>query len=118
MKLTAFNKEYDLDIDFLNYFNNRTAVELYDYKSDEPGPFCMISENHPEIPDEVIYWRLPGHEAIIIDNDFLSCFDEPRLAKIWIRDNIPECVITWDIDWRDCFYIKKDKPNGRNEQNN
>jgi hypothetical protein len=32
-------------------------------------------------------------------------FDEPRLAKIWIKENISECIITGDIDWLDCFYI-------------
>ena len=86
---------------------NRTYFWIEDEDEQEPGHFCDLSENHPDIPDSEIFWRLPGHEAIIIDNDFLSCFNSPREAKIWIRDNIPECVITWDIDWRDCFYIKQ-----------
>jgi hypothetical protein len=60
--------------------------------------FCDLTENHVEIPDDIIYGRLPGHEAVIIDHDFLNLFDEPRLAKIWIKENISECIITGDID--------------------
>ena len=107
MKLQLFWKVYDLEVDFLKYLSNeRTAVELYDYKSDNPWPFCSISENHPEISDELIFNNLPGHEAIVIDNDFISCFNSEREAKIWIRDNIPECVITGDLEGRPVFYIK------------
>lgn len=110
MKLTAFNKVYNLELDVLKYFNWRTAIELFDYNPEDPGPFCFLSENHPEISDDVIYWRLPWHEAIIIDNDFINCFDSAREAKIWIKENVPQCVITGDIDWRDCFYIKSNWP--------
>lgn len=85
---------------------NRTYFWIEDEDINEPGHFCDLSENHPDISDDKIFNTLPGHEAIIIDNDFLAVFGEPRLAKIWIMDNIPECVITGDIDWRDCFYIK------------
>ena len=110
MKLTAFNKVYDLELTTNKYVNNwRTYFWLVD--SADWEPFADLSENHPEINDEVIYSRLPGHEAIVIDNDFLSCFDEPRLAKIWIKDNIKECVITGDVDWRDCFYIQRQDDN-------
>ena len=110
MKLQLFWKVYDLEVDFLKYLSNdRTAIELYDYKSDEPWPFCSISENHPEIPDDVIYNHLPEHEMVVIDNDFISCFNNEREAKIWIRDNIRQCVITWDYDWRPVFYIKNEK---------
>ena len=112
MKLTLMWKVYDLEVNFLKYLsNNRTAVELYDYKSDEPWPFCCISENHPEIPDEVIYGRLLWHEMVVIDNDFVNCFPSEREAKIWIRDNIPQCVITWDYDWLPVFYIQSTKEN-------
>ena len=107
MKLEAFNKEYILELFKSNYVNNnRTYFWLVDTDPAEYWPFCDLSENHPEIPDSEIFGRLPGHEAIIIDNDFIMCFDSTREAKLWIKDNIPECVITWDIDWRDCFYIK------------
>lgn len=100
-KLTVYKDCYKLN-------PNRTYFWIEDEDEQEPGHFCDLSENHPDIPDSEIFGRLPGHEAIIIDNDFLMCFNSPREAKIWIRDNIPECVITWDIDWRDCFYIKHD----------
>ena len=111
MKLEAFGKVYDQLELYTNKYAlnpNRTYFEIVDTNPNEPWPFCTLSENHPDIPDEEIFWRLPWHEAIIIDNDFLACFDSPRLAKIWIKENIPQCVITWDIDWRDCFYIKHD----------
>ena len=111
MKLKAFNKEYDLELEVLHYFNWRTAFELYDYNPNEPWPFCFISENHPEISDELIFNNLPGHEAIVIDNDFIACFPSERECKIWIRDNIPECVITGDLEGRPVFYIKSDWPN-------
>lgn len=105
MKLEAFNKVYDLELIKSSYVNNsRTYFWLID--KEDWWPFCDLSENHPEIPFSEIYGRLPGHEAIIIDNDFIMCFDSIREAKLWIKDNIPECVITWDIDWRNCFYIK------------
>jgi hypothetical protein len=107
MKLEAFNKEYILELFKLNYVNNnRTYFGLIDKK--DWWPFCDLSENHPEIKDSEIFWRLPGHEAIIIDNDFMMCFDSVREAKLWIKDNIKECVITGEIDGRDCFYIKKE----------
>ena len=105
MKLKAFNKEYNLDLIVDKYVNNnRTYFWLVDTSDGEP--FADLSENHVEISDDEIFWRLPGHEAIIIDNDFLNCFDSIREAKIWIKDNISQCVITWDIDWLDCFYVK------------
>ena len=94
--------------DFLEVLKKDPSAIYNHEDEEEPGHFCDLSENHPDIPDSEIFGRLPGHEAIIIDNDFLMCFNSPREAKIWIRDNIPECVITWDIDWRDCFYIKHD----------
>lgn len=103
MKLNAFWETYNLNLKKSYYTNNhRTFFWLLD----EEWPFADLSENHPDIPDSEIFWRLPGHEAIIINSDFLMCFNNSREAKIWIKDNIPECVITWDIDWRDCFYIK------------
>lgn len=100
-KLLNRNVEFVFD----KYANNeRTAIALID--SDDGEPICYLSENHPEIKDEIILSRLPGHEAIIIDNDFIACFDSEREAKIWIKDNLPECVITGDIIGRPCFYIK------------
>lgn len=105
MKLKAFNKEYNLDLIVNKYVNNnRTYFWLVDTSDGEP--FADLSENHVEISDDEIFWRLPGHEAFIIDNDFLNCFDSIREAKIWIKDNISQCIITWDIDWLDCFYVK------------
>ena len=90
---------------FDKYANNgRTAIALID--SDNGEPICYLSEDHPEVNDEIIFSRLPEYEAIIIDNDFIACFDSEREAKIWIRDNLPECVITGDIIGRPCFYIK------------
>lgn len=107
MELKAFWKTFDLELTKSSYENNdRTYFGLIDKK--DWWPFCDLSENHPEIKDKEIFWRLPGHEAIIIDNDFIACFDSIREAKLWIKDNIKECVITGEIDWRDCFYIKKE----------
>lgn len=106
---TSWWKTYDrLTADRMNYFNNRTAFTLFDRDENEPWPFCTLSENHPEISDDLIYDNLPGHEAIVIDNDFIACFPSERECKIWIRDNIPECVITGDLEWRPVFYIKHD----------
>ena len=104
---TSWWKTYDkLTADRMNYFNNRTAFTLFDRDENEPWPFCTLSENHPEISDDEIFNTLPGHEAIVIDNDFIACFDSEREAKIWLRDNLAECVITGDIKWRPVFYIK------------
>lgn len=109
---TSWWKTYDrLTADRMNYFNNRTAFTLFDRDENEPWPFCTLSENHPEISDYEIFNHLPGHEAIVIDNDFIACFPSEREAKIWIRDNIPECVITGDLEWRPVFYIKNEKQN-------
>lgn len=85
---------------------------MFDWTDNEeewPGPFASISENHPEISDEEIFGHLPGHEAIVIDNDFISCFNNEREAKIWIKDNMPECVITGDLEGRPVFYIVNEK---------
>jgi hypothetical protein len=108
---TSWWKTYDkLTLDRLKYLSNdRTAFTLFDRDENEPWPFCQLSENHPEISDYEIFNHLPWHEAIVIDNDFISCFNSEREAKIWIRDNIPECVITGDLEWRPVFYIKHDK---------
>ena len=104
---TSWWKTYDrLTADRMNYFNNRTAFTLFDRDENEPWPFCTLSENHPEISDDEIFNTLPGHEAIVIDNDFIACFPSEREAKIWLRDNLAECVITWDIQGRPVFYIK------------
>lgn len=105
---TSWWKTYDkLTADRMKYLaNERTAFTLFDRDENEPWPFCSISENHPEISDEETFNHLPGHEAIVIDNDFISCFNSEREAKIWIRDNIPECVITGDLEGRPVFYIK------------
>lgn len=109
---TSWWKTYDkLIADRMNYFNNRTAFTLFDRDENEPWPFCTLSENHPEISDELIFNNLPWHEAIIIDNDFIACFNSEREAKIWIKDNIPQCVITGDLEWRPVFYIKNEKQN-------
>lgn len=89
--------------------NNRTSFHLFDNDENEPWPFADLSENHPEISDSEIFWRFPDHEAIVIDNDFIACFPSERECKIWIRDNIPECVITGDLEWRPVFYIKTNK---------
>lgn len=118
MKLEFLWKVYDLELTVMNYFNNRTAFELYDYNPKDAWPFCMISENHPEISDELIFNNLPWHEAIVIDNDFISCFGSEREAKIWIKDNVPQCVITGDLEGRPVFYIKNIRTNvWGNEQN-
>lgn len=107
MKLNAFWKTFDLELIRNEYANNdRTYFWLVDRKDREL--FADLTENHTEISDEQIYGRLPWHEAVIINHDFLSSFDSIRDAKIWIKDNIKECVITGDIDWLDCFYIKKE----------
>ena len=105
---TSWWKTYDkLTADRMKYLaNERTAFTLFDRDENEPWPFCSISENHPEISDEETFNHLPWHEAVVIDNDFISCFNSEREAKIWIRDNIPECVITGDLEWRPVFYIK------------
>lgn len=109
---TSWWKIYDkLIADRMNYFNNRTAFTLFDRDENEPWPFCTLSENHPEISDELIFNNLPWHEAIVIDNDFIACFNSEREAKIWIKDNIPQCVITGDLEWRPVFYIKNEKQN-------
>lgn len=105
MKLNAFWKTYNLDLEKSYYTNNhRTFFWLLD----EEWPFADLSENHPEISDDLIFNNLPWHEAIVIDNDFIACFSSERECKIWIRDNIPECVITGDLEWRPVFYIKHD----------
>ena len=105
---TTWWKTYDLELVKNNYLNNnRTYLGLVDIEDGEP--FADLSENHPEISDMWIYETLPGHEAIIIDNDFINCFNSEREAKIWIKDNISECVITWDMFWLPCFYIKLNK---------
>lgn len=110
MKLEFLGKVYDLELTTNKYITwDRTYYWLVDKNDWEP--FCDLSENHPEISDKLIYGWLPWHEAIIIDNDFLSCFDEPRLAKIWIKENIKDCVITGTVEWRDCFYIKTKEEN-------
>lgn len=107
LELECFWKTYKLNLTKWEYaVNGRTYFWLYD--SEDWEPFCDLTENHTEISDEQVYWRLPWHEGVIIDHDFLMCFDEPRLAKIWIKDNIKECIITGDIDWLDCFYVKKE----------
>lgn len=109
---TSWWKTYDkLTADKLKYLaNERTAFTLFDRDENEPGPFCTLSENHPEISDDLIFNNLPGHEAIVIDNDFIDCFNSEREAKIWISDNLPECVITGDLEWWPVFYIKHDSP--------
>ena len=114
MKLEAFGKVYDqleLYTDKYRTNPNRTYFGIEDTNPEEPWHFCDLSENHPDIPDSEIFWRLPWHEAIVIDNDFISCFNSEREAKIWIRDNIPECVITGDLEGRPVFYIKNEKQN-------
>lgn len=106
-------KTYDkLTADKMKYLaNERTAFTLFDRDENEPWPFCTLSENHPEISDYEIFNTLPWHEAIVIDNDFIACFSSEREAKIWLRDNLAECVITGDLEWRPVFYIKSDWPN-------
>lgn len=103
---TQWWKTYDWLTIYKNHYTVNPNRTYFWIRENAQEFFCDLSENHPDIPDSEIFWRLPGHEAIIISNDFISCFDSTREAKIWIRDNIPECVITWDIDWLDCFYIK------------
>ena len=106
---TSWWKTYDkLTVDKMKYLaNERTAFTLFDRDENEPWPFCSISENHPEISDEIIFNDLPGLEAIVIDNDFIACFPSERACKIWIRDNIPECVTYGYLEWRPVFYIKQ-----------
>lgn len=106
---TSWWKTYDkLTADKMKYLaNERTAFTLFDRDENELWPFCQLSENHPEISDDLIFNNLPWHEAIVIDNDFISCFPSERECKIWIRDNIPECVITGDLEGRPVFYIKQ-----------
>lgn len=99
-------KTYDLEITRSVYQNGRTYLGLYEPSSWEP--FADITENHVEVSDEDIYGRIPWCEALVIDNDFMNCFPSERECKIWIRDNVKSCVITWDIDWLPVFYIKKE----------
>lgn len=108
---TSWWKTYDkLTLDRLQYLsNNRTAFTLFDRDENEPWPFCQLSENHPELSDEQIFNTLPWHEAVVIDNDFIDCFQSEREAKIWIRDNLDICVITGDIEGLPVFYIKHEE---------
>ena len=106
MKLpTKYWTSYNCDLIRDEYQNWRTYLGLVDSRSWEP--VVDISENHVELSDDDIYGRLEGHEAIVIDNDFCNCFENERNAKIWLRDNLNICVITWDIDWWPVLYIKK-----------
>lgn len=100
-----FWKDYDLELQVSNYYNGRTYLGLYEPSSGEP--FAAISENHPDINDEVIYGSLKGHEAIVIDNDFQSCFNSLRDCMIWIRENVKMCVITGEIENYPVLFIKK-----------
>lgn len=101
--------EYNLTLTTDNYRNNgRTYLWLVDASDWEP--FADISENHVEIDDEEIFNTLPGHEAIVIDQDFRQLFGSERDCKIWLRDNFPDLVvITGDLEWRPVFYIKNTK---------
>lgn len=105
MKLPTKYCTYDCKLVRDEYQNWRTYLWLIGSRSWEP--IVDISENHVEISDDDIYHSLEGHEAIVIDNDFINCFDNERSAKIWLRDNLNICVITWDIDWWPVLYIKK-----------
>ena len=102
--LSNYWKTYELELTKSNYTNNnRTYLWLLNKKTWEP--FCDLSENHAEISDNEIYDTLPWHEAIIINHDFISMFDSERAAKIRIRENIKDCVITWDLSWLGCIYV-------------
>lgn len=106
---TSWWKTFDkLEVDVWMYSSNkRTAFALFDHDENDPWHFCYISENHPEISDEEIWNHFPEHEAIVIDNDFIACFNSEREAKIWISDNIPECIFTDELEWLPVFYIKQ-----------
>jgi len=99
-------KTYDLEVTRSVYQNGRTYLGLYEPSSWEP--FADLSENHVEIPDDEIYHHLEGYEAIVIDNDFIACFESVRDCKIWLRDNLKICITTWEIEWWPVLYIKQD----------
>lgn len=110
MKLEFLWKVYNLELETSTYQNNwRTYFGLVDTDPDELGHFCDISENHTELDDDLIFNSLPWHEAIVINYEFIACFSSGSECKMWIRDNIPECVDTGDLEWRPVFYIKNKK---------
>ena len=113
MKLEAFWKTYDLEL-VVNFYANNWRLYLGLVDTSDWEPFCDITENHPEIDD---HWMTITEEweKVIIDNDFLMCFDTKEDCVKWLTDNLHGMSCA-SVNGRPTFYIIKDKlPNERRD---
>ena len=95
LQIELFGKTYNVNLIINKYANNnRLYLGLED--ADNWEHFCDITENHPEISNDSLQFNLwDWAERVVLDNDFISCFDSVWDAKKWLMANI------WDNLWGD-----------------
>ncbi len=89
---------YKLNLVKAGYYNGRLYLWLEDAKTGEH--FADLTENHPEIDDKILQENIDPEqwERAIIDGDFIAYLGGVREAKIWIMDNIKNCLGGGEID--------------------
>lgn len=80
------------------YYNGRMYLWLEDAKTGEP--FADVTENHPEIDDKILQENIDTEqwERAIIDGDFINYLGGIREAKIWLMENVKNCLGGGEID--------------------
>lgn len=108
MKLITKNAIYNCML-VKDYYrdNGRLYLGLYDLDTQEP--IVDITENHPELTDEQLMITADG-QKVVIDNDFLNCFDSVRDCKSWCMDNL-NCLGWGEVEWYPCLYVLNHKEN-------
>ena len=90
--------KYIVDVIKWEYINNRMYLALYDTEDGEL--VADITDNFPEIKDEILQnWLENGEgERAILNHDFVFFMGWARQAKIWLMDNIKNCIGGWDVE--------------------
>lgn len=97
VKLEKWGKTQTLRVVKTEYENNgRLFLGLLCWNGE---PFADITENHPEIDDELLQAGLEKGKAerAIIDGDFIDLMGGERQAKIWLTDNIKNLLGGGDV---------------------
>lgn len=97
IKFSRYGETKTLKLIRGQYENGRLYLWLLTYRGE---PYADITENHPEIGDEILQFNLVKWEAerAIIDGDFINIMGGEREAKSRIIDNIDHCLGGGDVE--------------------
>ena len=108
MKLITKYASYDCVL-VKNYYRDNERLYLGLYDSETQEPIVDITENHSELTDGQLGISSDG-QRVILDNDFINCFESVRDCKEWCIENL-NCLGWGEVEWYPCLYVLNHKEN-------